>query len=59
LNYGNYFFVPPAVTPTFDYQVRIYQANILTQLPALNTALNKKPENQNAPVSVQNPKVVC
>jgi hypothetical protein len=51
--------VPPAVTPTFDYQVRIYQANILTQLPALNTALNKKPENQNAPVSVDNPKVQC
>jgi hypothetical protein len=59
LNYGNYFFVPPAVTPTWDYQVRTYQGNILAQLPALNTTLNELPENQNAPVSALNPKVVC
>jgi hypothetical protein len=59
LNYGNYFFVPPAVTPTWDYQVRIYQGNILTQLPALNNLLNKHPENQNAPVSANNPVVNC
>jgi hypothetical protein len=59
LNYGNYFFVPPAVTPTWDYQVRTYQANILTQLPSLYTELDKKPENQNAPVSVDNPTVQC
>jgi hypothetical protein len=59
LNYGNYFFVPPAVTPTWDYQVRIYQGNILTQLPGLYTLLNKLPENQNAPVSANNPEVLC
>ena len=59
LNYGNYFFVPKAVTPTWDYQVRTYQGNILTQLPALYTQLNELPENQNKPVSVGNPKVKC
>ena len=34
LDYGNYFFLPGSVTPTYDYQVRVYQGNILTQLPA-------------------------
>ena len=59
LNYGNYFFVPPAVTPTWDYQARTYQGNILTQLPALKAALNNLPDNQNAPVSADNPIVHC
>ena len=59
LNYGNYFFLPGAVTPTYDYQVRTYQGNVLTQLSALKAALNERPDNQDKPASPDNPIVVC
>jgi hypothetical protein len=59
LDYGNYFFLPGQQDPTYDYQARTYQGNILAQLPALYTALNKKPEDQFKPVSVDNPTVYC
>jgi len=59
LNYGSYFFVPPAVTPTWDYQVRTYQGNILTQLPALDKALNGTPTTPGKPIGRDNLAVKC
>jgi hypothetical protein len=59
LDYGNYFFLPGAVSPTYDYQARTYQGNILTKLPLLYAALNKLPDNQNEPASPANPEVLC
>jgi hypothetical protein len=59
LNYGNYFFLPGSPLPTYDYQVRTYQGNVLAQLPALKAALNGLPDNQDEPASPNNPIVVC
>jgi len=59
LDYGNYFFLPGATTPTYDYDVRIYQANILTKLQALKVALNGTPTTPDQPISPDNPPVGC
>ena len=59
LDYGNYFFLPGATTPTYDYDVRVYQANLLTQLDPLYKALNKLPDDQSKPLSADNPTVDC
>jgi hypothetical protein len=59
LDYGDYFFTQNATTPTYDYNVRVYQANILTKLPALKAALNGTPTTPDEPISPDNPPVVC
>jgi hypothetical protein len=59
LNYGNYFFLPGAVKPTYDYQVRTYQGNVLSQLYALKTTLNGTPTTPGEPIGPDNPAVVC
>jgi hypothetical protein len=59
LDYGNYFFLGGSADPTYDYQARTYQGNILTKLPLLYAALNKLPDNQNEPVSPDNQTVYC
>jgi hypothetical protein len=59
LDYGNYFFVPNDPNPTYDYEARTYQGNILTQLPALYKALNYKGADPTKPVSATNAKVYC
>jgi hypothetical protein len=59
LDYGNYFFVPNNANPVFDYEARTYQGNILTQLPALYQALNKKGADSTKPVSATNAEVYC
>jgi hypothetical protein len=59
LDYGSYSFSPDAKDPTYDYDVRTYQGNVLAKLPALYAALNKLPENQNKPVGPDNPTVLC
>ena len=59
LDYGNYFFVPNDPNPTYDYEARTYQGNILTQLKALDKALNYKGADPTKPVSATNAKVYC
>ena len=60
LDYGNYFFVKGKTSPIYDYNVRTYQGNLLTQLGPLYEALNGKPDNPNAPVNpITNPEVQC
>lgn len=59
LDYGPYQFISGATTPTYDYQVRLYQGNVLAQLPALKAALNNRPDDQGKPVSPDNPVVNC
>jgi hypothetical protein len=59
LEYGNYFFVPGNPNPIYDYQARTYQGNILTQLPALYAALEKKGADPTKPVTLANPAVSC
>ena len=59
MDYGNYFFVSNSQTPTYDYEARTYQGNVLTQLPALNKALNYKGADPTKPVSANNAKVYC
>ncbi len=44
---------------TYDYEARTYQGNILTQLPALNKALNFKGADSTKPVSANNAEVYC
>jgi hypothetical protein len=46
LDYGNFFFNKGQKLPTFDYNVRTYQGNLLTQLQPLYTALNGKTQDQ-------------
>jgi hypothetical protein len=64
LDYGSYFFNPGSKTPTYDYNIRTFQGNLLTQLnpPQTNplyVALNGKPNDQSAPVSPTNMIVHC
>ena len=59
LDYGNYFFVNGKPNPVYDYNARTYQGNLLTQLAPLYTALNGKPDNQNAPAGPDNLIVHC
>jgi len=44
---------------TWNYQVLVYDGNLLAQLPVMLHKLNGKPANVNAPVSPTNPKVSC
>ncbi len=46
LDYGNYFFLPGQLDPTFDYNVRTFQGNLLTQWKPLYAALNNKTQDQ-------------
>jgi hypothetical protein len=59
LDYGNYYFSPGNPSPTYDYNVSVYQGNVLTQLHPLYLALNRKPNDQTMPLSAGNPTVVC
>jgi hypothetical protein len=59
LDYGNYFFLNGKPNPVYDYNARTYQGNLLTQLAPLYTALNGKPDNQNAPAGPDNLIVHC
>jgi hypothetical protein len=59
LDYGNYFFNPGQKLPTYDYNIRTFQGNLLTQLNPLYKALNGKPNDQSAPVSPANMIVHC
>jgi hypothetical protein len=59
LDYGNYFFVPGKKLPFFDYNVRVYQHNLLSELQPIYKALNGKPVDWNAPVSPTNMIVHC
>jgi hypothetical protein len=59
LDYGNYFFVPGKKLPFYDYNVRVYQGNLLTQLNPLYNALNGKPNEQGKPVGPDNMIVHC
>ena len=59
LDYGNYFFLPQHTTPTWDYDVRVYQGNILTELPGVATALHGSPTTPGEPIGPHNPAVVC
>jgi len=59
LDYGNYFFNPGQKLPTYDYNIRTFQGNLLTQLNPLYQALNGKPNDQSAPVSPANMIVHC
>jgi len=59
LDYGNYFFQAGNPYPIYDYNVYVYQGNLLTQLPALKQALNGKPNDQTKAAGPDNPIVVC
>ena len=59
LDYGNYFFEKGKPFPIYDYNARTYQGNLLTELAPLYTALNGKPDNQNAPAGPDNLIVHC
>jgi hypothetical protein len=59
LDYGNYFFMPGQLDPTFDYNVRTYQGNLLTQWQPLRAALNDLPDNPAKPVGPDNLIVHC
>jgi hypothetical protein len=61
LGTGGYF-VTPADTGTqvtWNYDVRVYQGNLLANLPLLYQKLNNKPPNVNEPVGPQNLTVKC
>jgi hypothetical protein len=59
LDYGNYFFLPGQLDPTFDYNVRTFQGNLLTQWKPLRAALNGLPDNPAKPVGPDNLIVHC
>ncbi|HEX4089870.1 MAG TPA: hypothetical protein VHZ33_14240 [Trebonia sp.] len=59
LDYGNYFFTRGAQLPTYAYNIRTYQGNLLTQLHPLKVALNGLPDNQNLPAGPDNMIVDC
>ncbi len=61
LDDGNLFFVKVngRMLPFYDYNVRTYQGNLLTQLKPLKRALNGKPDNPSQPVSPTNMIVHC
>jgi len=59
LDYGNYFFKQGNPNPIYDYNARTYQGNLLNELGPLYTALNGKPDNQNAPAGPDNLIVHC
>jgi hypothetical protein len=59
LDYGNYFFAPGQLDPTFDYNVRTYQGNLLTQWQPLRAALNGLPDDPAKPVGPDNLIVHC
>jgi hypothetical protein len=61
LDTGGYF-VTPADTGTqvtWNYDIRVYQGNLLGDLPLLYQKLNRKPPNVNEPVGPQNLPVKC
>jgi hypothetical protein len=43
----------------WNYALRVYQGNLLAEMPLLYQALNKKPPNVNAPVGPLNEPVNC
>jgi hypothetical protein len=61
LDDGSLFFVKVngRMLPFYDYNVRTYQANLLTQLHPLKLALNGKPNDPSQPVSPANMIVHC
>jgi hypothetical protein len=61
LDDGSLFFVKVngKMLPFYDYNVRTYQGNLLTQLRPLYKALNGKPDNPSEPVSPTNMIVHC
>ena len=61
LDDGNLFFVKVngRMLPFYDYNVRTYQGNLLTQLYPLKRALDGKPDNPRLPVSPTNMIVHC
>jgi hypothetical protein len=59
LDYGNYFFIKGKTLPEYDYNARTYQGNLLKEMGPLYTALNGKPDNQNAPAGPANLIVHC
>ena len=62
LGTGGYVLKPVAGNPPvviWNYAIRVYQGNLLAQMPLLLSTLNNKPANVNKPVGPLNPIVQC
>jgi hypothetical protein len=61
LGTGGYFVTPAdkGTQVTWNYDIRVYPGNLLTELPLLYQKLNHNPPNVNLPVGPQNLRVKC